>query len=233
MGLTESDVHIIDARNSEFDEWNADLQRLFGANKFKSKRTRIEAALAHLTIWQHTSTLSDCLSLVLEDSAEVQPNFVQVWNSKYATSLPHNASVLYLGNILEYDIGWYPDWVQLTGSRFLQFRMTPLVQTLKTAMRDGSYDVPSRWYFYRVTSYIISNHGAGELARFVEQFGFRQTVDNTIVRLMGLTDSPYFANPILVDYPSVADLSYIKGDVSIPGGPGSIEREEWLKKASK
>ena len=240
--FAKSDVHVVEAFDGkEATQWSAELEKLFSHNKFKSQRGAVGCAVSHYKLWQHFAALGSGMHLVLEDDAKFERvDFIDAWNSNYAAWLPSNASVVYLGGMLQVSSDERKNHVvgkALEAINPYFARHVPgqyYMRLYDQEMDFGGMKDLRRRFLYTTISYIISSAGARVMLDLVEQYGYRHPADNMLMRLQDRTETAFVTLPLLVRMPpfkpgtSTDANSDIQFDFDlIPGSPGHPDNCIW------
>ena len=183
--LTRSQFHLMQAFDGNDLVWNEALAKLFGKNKFLSRRGVMGCALSHLALWRHIATTTDEYHLILEDDVVLNPTLIDTWNELYYYALPSDAEMVYLGDILPVNVQAYNETMGPVNKLFGWHRPSTRFVHNYDAEMDGNRTAtdPTTMFHYQATSYILSSRGARLLVDIVARHGYQQPSDMMMMRL--------------------------------------------------
>lgn len=205
-GLSLETVHLTDGFAGRELRWTESLRRLFGRNRFGSRRGLVGQALSHFTLWRHAAATLDQFHLIMEDDAELTPGFVQRWNDAYQHAFPPDARIIFLGGVASLNLESYHSGnvLQRVSRHFnLHKNNTYFSHNWDPATDVGVPGAPSRSFFYKPIAYMISSAAAKDLVRSIGQHGFLHPVGVTLMKMMRRWEDVYAIHPLQAALPAL------------------------------
>lgn len=204
--MTLENVHVQEAFDGRELKWNDNLQRLFGNNRFQSRRGLVGQALSHFFLWRHIAQTSDQYHLIMEDDAVLEPGFIERWNGQYHHAFPVDARIIFLGGLTDNNrASYYSGPVLKRVSRHFNLHQNHsfFVHDWDPQLDQGIQGQPSRAFYYKPLAYVLSSVAARELVDLVAAYGFVQPVGVMLMKMMRRWEDVYAIHPLQAAEPPV------------------------------
>eukprot|EP00043_Microstomoeca_roanoka_P017341 m.180788 g.180788 ORF g.180788 m.180788 type:complete len:708 (+) comp16619_c0_seq14:44-2167(+) len=221
------DFQLVTAFDGKELTWDDHLNKIFGNNKFKTRRGVIGQALSHLQLWKHIADSTDEFHLILEDDVEFAPGFLERWNTEMHHAFPVDAQIIFLGGVLDSNKEAYVSGNVLR--RVSRHFNEHIENGYFSHDRDEDEDIPeegeqpkpSKAFHYKPIAYILSSKGAKDLVQYVKDHGFTQPTGVLLMKLMRKWENVFATFPLVAHEQNVnpAFVGGIDSDIQFDANP--------------
>lgn len=212
----ENNATRISAVNGKTLKLNNFIYNSFKNNTFLWKKSVIGCLLSHIKIWSKIINSSGKYFLVLEDDVRFNDNWISTWN-KYATHIPKDAELLYLGGVLPPNKAALPSCLEEVNKCWSQIKPNTFF----------SPNMVLPIFHFCTYSYIISKQGAYKLLKYLT------SSDHTVNECDHFIGSPniglkkYVANSLLTRCFQDDDSTYINSQFNDINKTNNFDSDIW------
>lgn len=182
----ETRITRISAVNGKHIKLNRFIYDLFKYNTFNWKKSIMGCSLSHMMTWTKILQENGEYFLILEDDVRFNKNWFSDWN-KYATHIPHDAELLYLGGVLPPNKNTLTSVLEGVNKYWSIIKCNRLFSTVDRPM-----------FHFCMYSYIITKAGINKLLQYIQNSDTK--LCSPIDHILGNPDiglKTYIATPLL------------------------------------